>query len=451
MQAARTELCRAYRALLRTSSHIDPGKFGQAEGKLVEHVIFRVRTEKMLAKDAVSEGPVEITQDDLEQATRNMLALESMLDKLVVIEPSDAPALFSFISATQQPGGNPTYHRELESGFLRMAAFHDRYQLRVKEEEERGASTKNRALQFACRDYGEVLTEMEKNPIGEDNDTELFLSSYRHRQPDLEYEVLQAPETVLVEVDHERHRVSLYIHTHISATEEDQDHVTMQEWALEPEGVLFAEEVHLAAMRVVREVREHRSKLLPEGYALCLSGHGVGGSIATIAAIYFKDQYSLNLMNVITFGAPRLTTTFGCAPLMELPLVRLVTPLDVKPGMPRFCTKGRRFLPYGEELSLLPSRLATIATPEFIEEHKLEVTMEEYNMIMNDELALLEFSPAPEYLAVQNAHHDNVASFSDEDIEFSKRKLKQSQTTRKFRREEKLRNARKATKRTRSD
>ena len=314
-----------------------------------------------------------------------------------------------------------------------MAAFHDAYQARVGLEEQRGAATKNRALQFACRDHAEVLALMEANPINQ-RDSVSFTALFEVRQGgDVEYTVLQAPETILCEIDHERKRTTIYTQTHIDAAEDDDDNVVMQDWGLEPEGVSFPEEYHQAALRVVRELMENKAKVLPQGYAVCLAGHAVGGAISAIAAAYLKNEHSLMVTNIVTFGSPRVTTTLGCLALTELPWTRFVMPLDIKRNLPRLTIKGHHFFLYGEELSLLPSRLAKIATDEFIEENQLHVTMEEYNAVMQEDTAVLEFTPPPEYMHQESPKGGDMATIDPEDISYGEFIAKRSSTRKKDR------------------
>ena len=110
MQLAQRDVVQAYRGLLRTAKAINTERFGHPEGSLQHHVQFRIRSEKML----MLSDDEPYTSDDLERAVLRMQTINTVLDKMVVLEPSQAPSLFSFLSATQHPGGNPQYHRELE-------------------------------------------------------------------------------------------------------------------------------------------------------------------------------------------------------------------------------------------------------------------------------------------------------------------------------------------------
>ncbi len=63
------------------------------------------------------------------------------------------------------------------------------------------------------------------------------------------------------------------------------------------------------------------------------TGHSLGGAVAVIVAMYLQhDGY--NVQNVITFGQPKVTNVSGARAFENMPLTRVVTPLDMVPLVP---------------------------------------------------------------------------------------------------------------------
>ncbi len=63
------------------------------------------------------------------------------------------------------------------------------------------------------------------------------------------------------------------------------------------------------------------------------TGHSLGGAVAVIVGMYLqRDGY--NVQNVITFGQPKVTNVTGAQSFENLPLTRVVTPLDMVPLVP---------------------------------------------------------------------------------------------------------------------
>jgi hypothetical protein len=72
---------------------------------------------------------------------------------------------------------------------------------------------------------------------------------------------------------------------------------------------------------------------LKKGYTTFITGHSLGGAVASLIAIYaMEDGY--RVAKVVTFGQPRFTTTQGVARLGFLPLTRVVDENDVIPMLP---------------------------------------------------------------------------------------------------------------------
>ena len=459
----RKELVRAYRSLLTTCKTIEPAKFGHADAFLEDHIVFRMRTERHLAKEDMAAAKQTHPSDvSLEEAVQNMRTLEQVLGKMALLEPADAPALFSFLTATQATGGDPEYHRDLEvrfcacyvalvkknlpppphtyskqAGLLRMAAFVDDFQERVATEQERGGETKDRAMQVACREYSEVVELMEKHPAEESDGGDKLLELLQARKPKCEYRMFTSPETVVIETDHDRRRVTIFVRSHLDIRENAMDeHVQLQEWALEPEGTQFQAEYHQAALHILKELTGPKKEtLFPKEYAVCLSGHSIGGALAAIVAVYLRAEHSMDVVNVVTFGQPKLTTTMGCQALFDLPLLRITTPLDAFQHTPTMSDNDEDFCVYGENLSVLPYRLAA-AIPDiakFADENAVYVTASEYHRVLLDDKAVLEWEQSPEYLPQSSPDDGDLGNIDQDELETSQYKLWRDRTPRKYR------------------
>eukprot|EP00754_Rhynchopus_humris_P040211 Rhum_TRINITY_DN23261_c0_g1::Rhum_TRINITY_DN23261_c0_g1_i1::g.177554::m.177554 len=436
----RKELVRAYRSLLTTCKTIEPAKFGHADAFLEDHIVFRIRTERHLAKEDMAAAKQTHPSDaSLEEAVQNMRTLEQVLGKMALLEPADAPALFSFLTATQATGGDPEYHRDLEAGLLRMAAFVDDFQERVATEQERGGETKDRAMQVACREYSEVVEMMEQHPAEGSDGGDKLLELLRARKPKCEYRMFTSPETVLIETDHDRRRVTLFVRSHLDIRENAMDeHVQLQEWALEPEGTQFQADYHQAALHILKELTgQKKETLFPEEYAVCLSGHSIGGALAAIVAVYLRAEHSMDVVNVVTFGQPKLTTTMGCQALFDLPLLRITTPLDAFQHTPTMSDMDEEFCVYGENLSVLPYRLAA-AIPniaEFADENAVYVTASEYHRLLLDDKAVLEWESSPEYLPQSSPDDGDLGNIDQDELDTSRFKLWRDRTPRRLRKD----------------
>eukprot|EP01059_Diplonema_ambulator_P025545 TRINITY_DN42611_c0_g1_i1.p1 TRINITY_DN42611_c0_g1~~TRINITY_DN42611_c0_g1_i1.p1 ORF type:complete len:440 (+),score=98.18 TRINITY_DN42611_c0_g1_i1:115-1320(+) len=379
---------------------------------LVEHTMMRVRTEKALARKEKEQGRGHGVED-VEKALKRMEDLTGVLHVMQGMEGREAPALFSFLAACQVGAGSPEYFRNLEDGFLRIATFHDDFKERIEMEQQRGGEMKNRAMQYAARDYTEILALMESHPdTFEDEIVKIHanVSRYFYTLPDL----------VTVEVDDSRQRVNIYIQSAADIRENAMDeYVAMQEWTLEPGGVLFTEVYHIAAVRVVKELISEA--VIPQGYSVVVTGHSAGGGIACIVAAYLQEEHNINILNVVTFGQPKISTTVGNPALTALPILRITTPLDGFIDTPTGSADHHPFLHYGEHLSLLPSQLRDIATPEWIDENLVYVTMNEYHKLLADSQAVITYEDQPSM--VSNFHgYGDITMQDEEEVPWVERK-----------------------------
>eukprot|EP01063_Lacrimia_lanifica_P014378 TRINITY_DN20993_c0_g1_i1.p1 TRINITY_DN20993_c0_g1~~TRINITY_DN20993_c0_g1_i1.p1 ORF type:complete len:475 (+),score=187.11 TRINITY_DN20993_c0_g1_i1:96-1427(+) len=402
---SRAALPRLYRQLLRTCAGLDPSHYGQSENNLALHVMYRVRTEKALELDGLKDYET-VPEARLEEAARMLEGVEAVLSEMSLMEPSDAPSLFSFLTAAHAQAGSPAYHRELESGLLQIAEFHTAFQERLKLEETRNGEMKNRALQIAARQHADLLKILEDGLFELANPGKAPAKGWQDRVRDedlqMTWHFFELPELVAVGVDNERQRVKIAIASHLDIRDNAFDeHVQMQDWGIEPEGVTFTADYNIAAAKIVGTLMEHN--VLPEGHSYTLTGHSIGGALAVIIGAYLRAEHTRDIVNIVTFGQPRVTDNIGSAALTDLPTLRIVTPLDGFQHTPTASAAGKPFQAYGEQLSLLPVKLKDIADEAFIEENQLYVTMSEYQLLMHEDTAVLEWTPEPEHLAYNQA------------------------------------------------
>eukprot|EP00668_Euglena_longa_P024802 GGOE01030967.1.p1 GENE.GGOE01030967.1~~GGOE01030967.1.p1 ORF type:complete len:406 (+),score=102.37 GGOE01030967.1:87-1220(+) len=64
-----------------------------------------------------------------------------------------------------------------------------------------------------------------------------------------------------------------------------------------------------------------------------ITGHSLGGSIATIVGL-FLQKHGYNVVDVVTFGAPKVTNLHGTQKVDRLPVLRITLPDDPIPAFP---------------------------------------------------------------------------------------------------------------------
>ena len=96
-------------------------------------------------------------------------------------------------------------------------------------------------------------------------------------------------------------------------------------------GLRLHEGFSAAAKQVFAELKPK----LVDGYRIRLTGHSLGGAVASILAFYL-DKAGFDIERVVTFGQPKFTNIAGAAEFRRIKLIRVVTPLDLVPLMPLF-------------------------------------------------------------------------------------------------------------------
>jgi len=105
-------------------------------------------------------------------------------------------------------------------------------------------------------------------------------------------------------------------------------------------------------------VRAEVGPELDKRYRTYLSGHSMGGGVATVLALYLRDD-GYNLKRATTFGQPRVTNAAGARQLASLPITRVVNADDFVSMVPTF-----PFEQFGEEVILHPGRDFVYLTPQ---------------------------------------------------------------------------------------
>jgi len=91
--------------------------------------------------------------------------------------------------------------------------------------------------------------------------------------------------------------------------------------------------LHQGFAAAARAVFEDVKPFLVANKTVQTTGHSLGGAVAVILAMYLtQDAYPLE--RVISFGQPKVTNVAGANKFDSLPLIRVVTPLDIVPLVP---------------------------------------------------------------------------------------------------------------------
>ena len=121
-------------------------------------------------------------------------------------------------------------------------------------------------------------------------------------------------------------------------TENEQDWKTNLRYSLTPVdspqagGSEWAGKVHQGFLAAFRSVRDQVDRYLPwaEGLPIFITGHSLGGALATLGAAYLSGW---GLAACYTFGAPRVGD-MGFSRSLRTPIYRVVNPGDPVPLVP---------------------------------------------------------------------------------------------------------------------
>lgn len=113
----------------------------------------------------------------------------------------------------------------------------------------------------------------------------------------------------------------------------------------------FACKIHEGFLKIAREIHTSIKPKLINEYDLFLTGHSMGGAVATILGA-FLSQSNENV-KIVTFAQPRVTNNDGATELASLNLTRIVIEGDVVNMLPPF-----NYAHFGREITLSVERYA---------------------------------------------------------------------------------------------
>lgn len=110
-----------------------------------------------------------------------------------------------------------------------------------------------------------------------------------------------------------------------------------------------------AALAVYKDVKP----LLSASKPIVTTGHSLGGAVALILAMHL-DADGYQIQQSITFGQPKVTNVTGAGHFDHLPVMRIVTPLDMVPLVPALSPLQLQnldiFWHLGSEVILMPKQ-----------------------------------------------------------------------------------------------
>ncbi len=125
--------------------------------------------------------------------------------------------------------------------------------------------------------------------------------------------------------------------------------------------------LHSGFLRATANLYEEIEPFLKKNYSVATTGHSLGGAIALILAMHL-DKKGYSVKEVVTFGQPKVTNRAGAAKFDHLPVIRVVTELDLVPIVPPFdisdvmSFKLEIFWHLGQEYVLLPKTFYSTLT-----------------------------------------------------------------------------------------
>jgi len=125
--------------------------------------------------------------------------------------------------------------------------------------------------------------------------------------------------------------------------------------------------LHTGFLQATANLYEEIEPLLQKNYSIATTGHSLGGAMALILAMNL-DKNGYRVKKVVTFGQPKVTNRAGAAKFDHLPVIRVVTELDLVPIVPPFdlsdimSFKLDIFWHLGQEYVLLPKTFYSTLT-----------------------------------------------------------------------------------------
>lgn len=115
-------------------------------------------------------------------------------------------------------------------------------------------------------------------------------------------------------------------------------------------------QLHSGFAETAKEIFQHIKPKLKKGYSIKITGHSLGGAVATVLAMHL-DINNYLVAKVVTFGQPKVTNITGALKFSHLDILRIVTAKDFVPLLPPVDVVDINnigiYWPLGQEIILL--------------------------------------------------------------------------------------------------
>jgi len=124
-------------------------------------------------------------------------------------------------------------------------------------------------------------------------------------------------------------------------------------------------QLHSGFAETAKTILKNIKAKLKKNYELKITGHSLGGAVASVLAMYL-DINSYRVVRVVTFGQPKITNMTGAQKFSHLDILRVVSERDFIPLLPPVDVSDINNLgiywPLGQEIILMENNEYTIAT-----------------------------------------------------------------------------------------
>eukprot|EP00758_Cryptobia_borreli_P004977 Tbor_TRINITY_DN4685_c0_g1::TRINITY_DN4685_c0_g1_i1::g.14933::m.14933 len=330
---------RAYRLLLKTTNEVaDDCELIHPKG-LVAYVSNRFRT-------------IADRNQRLSLPMKEIRAHASIVGKYCDAlrgAPGNA-ALTSILHGLCLGIGSSVYRRTMEKGYIDYVVFQHERENRNETDEAMVEARQNRILQAAVLPLAEKLAilcdELNRNRSSEEirasfgtSKVGVSIHSFSH-----------GSEEVVVEIDEELNKQTIYVQCSPFDWDEDVDRVEVCESEIVRKTILHAEYNSIAVRlfdTISQDIPIHRSR------STVVAGHAVGGAVAVVLGILLStDGYPIK--NVISFGAPRVVQDTMHRTVEAITPLRVVISGDPRVDVPVGTSEGVEFSHIGEVLIMSP-------------------------------------------------------------------------------------------------
>jgi len=122
--------------------------------------------------------------------------------------------------------------------------------------------------------------------------------------------------------------------------------------------------LHSGFAETAKEIFQRIKPKLKKDYAIKITGHSLGGAVASVLAIYL-DFNKYPVTRVVTFGQPKVTNVTGALKFSHLDILRVATERDFVPLLPPVDVVDINnigiYWPLGQEIILLDENRYSIA------------------------------------------------------------------------------------------